>query len=528
MSVMTGSRASEPDTDALSAAAQPVTWSDRLRSLVTDPTALLLGATALGATLVFWLMHRAFIDDAYITLSHARTLADHGQWGLLPGYQANTATSPLHVLLLGGVAVLAGDPVRALGFVYVANAVALALGLRGLGRALGLGLRPALIGLPLLVLNPLLASTIGLETTLVVTAIVFLAWSMVTGHPTAFGVVAGLMLLLRLDLVLVVGAVFAFSPVLWRENKRVAAVGASLLLPWLVFSWIVLGSAVPDTLLIKQESLRGGFVTGLFVRFWDPFPWAVTGSVAMAGLGAVAAVAWPLWQKRWLESVPPVVPALGVAGLAYFLGVWALSVPPFFWYYGPTIACLTLCAVLALSALSLQAGSERARRVVLALGAAMAVPALVPWGITAAHQTPFEAAPLHGNWATPGEYATIGRQLPALTDGAAVKGPGEVGTLAYFCECTIADRFSDRGQLRGLIREKIEENWLYRLNYSWLDLEELDPIAPPYQLSWEDGPDTGRRSWPATTPADYPRPSGNIVLRYVGPQSAARPSTGGT
>lgn len=76
---------------------------------------------ALGGALVFLGAHRALIDDAYITLDYARTLARHGQWALEPGHQANTATSPLNVLVLAGLIVLSGAPVWSVGVLLVAT-----------------------------------------------------------------------------------------------------------------------------------------------------------------------------------------------------------------------------------------------------------------------------------------------------------------------------------------------------------------------------------------------------------------------
>ncbi|MPY79174.1 MAG: hypothetical protein GEV04_11905 [Actinophytocola sp.] len=102
-------------------------WLD----VASPPTAVLVWSTVFGAAVIFWLVHRAMIDDAYITLTYARTLAEHGEWGMLPGHEANSATSPLNVLLLGVLSAVLGDPVAAAGVLYVGTCVALVLGLRG-------------------------------------------------------------------------------------------------------------------------------------------------------------------------------------------------------------------------------------------------------------------------------------------------------------------------------------------------------------------------------------------------------------
>jgi hypothetical protein len=156
-------------------------------------------ATAVGAGILFLLLRSALVDDAYITLSYGRTLGLHGEWGLVPGYESNTATSSLNVLLLGSLIAVVREPLVALGILYVTTCVLTALGLRALGRELGLGLRLAVIGVPLLVASPLLASSLGLETTMVVAAVTWLAWAAARGHAVWFGIVAGICMWLRLD-----------------------------------------------------------------------------------------------------------------------------------------------------------------------------------------------------------------------------------------------------------------------------------------------------------------------------------------
>jgi hypothetical protein len=55
---------------------------------------------AVLACLVYLVVSPTLIDDAYITLDYARNFGLHLHWGLVPGLVDNTATSPLHVLVL--------------------------------------------------------------------------------------------------------------------------------------------------------------------------------------------------------------------------------------------------------------------------------------------------------------------------------------------------------------------------------------------------------------------------------------------
>ena len=487
------------------------TTAGRIRDAVLGPTGLLVGLTAIGSTFLYWLVHRALIDDSYITLTYARTLADHGQWGMLPGHQADSATSPLNVLLLGGLTMIFGNPVVALGVLYVLTCVALALALRGLGHTLGLGYRVAAFGTPLLVASPLLASTIGLETMMVVTAMTFLAWACARGDATMAGLVAGVLLWLRLDTVVVAGILVLGTPLLWRRLIRVGALAVAVVLPWLVFSWLALGSAIPDTLLIKQGEPWGNFVTALQDRYEQPYPWAVTGVFVIGGIGLLAALTWPAWRRRGVGA-SAVVPALTLAGAAYFVLMWQLNVPPFFWYYAPTFAALTLVAVIGLATLSGRQFGAEVRAGATTIGCALIVLSLVPWWTGASTAAPLREMPIHGNWALPGQYAKIGRELHNIVGDTPVRSPGEVGALAYFCRCTIVDRFSDRASLIPSIEQARKDSWLYRLNYDGLDVRTLDPIEPGYWLVWRPGPDPSGRGWNTTGIVGGPRAHGHIAL----------------
>ena len=84
-----------------------------------DPAIGALLGSVVGAV-VCWLMQRAFGDDALITVSYARTLAESGTWGVFPGITANTQTSPLNAWLLAAGMVVVDQPLLvACGFAVV-------------------------------------------------------------------------------------------------------------------------------------------------------------------------------------------------------------------------------------------------------------------------------------------------------------------------------------------------------------------------------------------------------------------------
>ncbi len=511
------------ETEPISHAAP--TGGRRLRTAVIWPTAALVGLTAIAATFLYWLVHVALIDDAYITLTYARTLAEHGEWGMIPGHEANSATSPLNVLLTGGLTAIFNDPVVALGVLYVLTCVALALGLRGLGGTLGLGYRVAVIGTPLFVASPLLASTIGLESMLVVTALIYLTWACARGDAMMAGLACGVLLWLRLDTVVIAGILVLATPALWRRLIQVVALAAAVVGPWLVFSWIAFDSAIPDTLVIKQGGAWGDFLTAMTTRYYHKNPWAAIIVLVIGAVGLLAALTWPAWRRRGVAAGSSVVPALVLAGAAYFCLIWALDVPPFFWYYAPTLTALTLTAVIGLATLSGPDFQAYVRAAAVTVGAVLIVMSLVPWQVRTSAHVPLREMPIHANWARPYEYAEIGRELGNIVGDTPVHGPGEVGTLAYFCECTIVDRFTDRAVLADKIRQDRRDSLFYRLNYHGLNLATLDPIKPGYWLVWRRGPDPSGLGWDTTGLAGA-RAHGHFVLLDHHPTNGKRGQDG--
>ena len=222
---------------------------------------LCAGAAALAGA-AFWLAHQALIDDAYITLSYARNLATHLHWGLIPTEPANSATSPLNVLLLAAATVLlrltgAVYPIWGLGLVFVGSTVALAWWWSRVAIALRLSPMVPALGVTLVLLNPFVLSATGLEVLLIPTVLVGMLAAAVRGRPVAFGVLAGLAALTRLGLAVFVIPLALASAGVRRAWPRAGGVAIAVCLPWFAWSWWTFGSAIPDTFAIKTEQ-RGG------------------------------------------------------------------------------------------------------------------------------------------------------------------------------------------------------------------------------------------------------------------------------
>ncbi len=476
---------------------------------------------AFGAVLgaaVFLLVRTSLTDDGYITLAYAKNLAVHGEWGIIPGSPANAATSPLNVLLLAALTLVtrvAGGPhpVVALGVLTVLSGAGLGWAWQRIGRVLALPPAAGVIGVALVLVNPFVLSAIGLEVLLIPVVLLALTVCALEGRPAWFGVAGGLAVLTRLDLVVFVVVIGVSTPAIRRRWRAAAGLTALTAAPWFLVSWLAFGSFVPDTLVIKQ--LQAGvfapwsYGTGPMMYYLG---WPVTVLVsflpALAGVVALAAWAAARFAVRWPEfpALGPVA-ALAGGGILHYVAYSFLGVGPFHWYYVAPVTAASTFAVAACGTWYAQARERTAWRTgppVLALGLT-GVLALSAAAVDAAQGLPWPSPVVFGNWASARDYARVGTELGARLHGASVAGPGEIGTLAYFCECAIIDEFSDRGHAVELIRKRIElanplMSLALRINYHWLD-PSLAPRRADYRLQYGSGPATGPDSWPVRSAA---------------------------
>jgi hypothetical protein len=463
------------------------------RSAATSTVALCIGA-GIASALLAWMVHKSLIDDAYITLSYARNLGLHFQWGLNQGATANTATSPLNVIVLGAGIFALRNAALAVAVVYVASTMAFAWWISRTVRSLHLPFTAAVLAVALVLVNPLMVSVVGMETTtLEVALIAALVFYAVEGKPIAFGVVAGLALLTRLDLVIFVIVLGCSSPLI-RRRIRVAVLPMLLVSgPWFAFSWLWLGSAIPDTYVLKTlQTNLNGYTFGAGPLFYAKrVPFAVAVSFAAALAGAIVLVGWCVIRtarRRRSDRRFDAVAALGLCGVLHYAAYTTLGVPPYLWYYCPAIIALSISLALMLPHIigSIDRSTGRAFSLVLILlVAAQSV-------VLASHDGMTWREPvIVGNVSPSGDYARIGRVLRSEVGRAVVAAPDEIGALAYFCECTIVDPFSDRGYVIPYIALKEHQtgavgSLLLRMNYARLDRGEL-PRLPDYYLERQTG-----------------------------------------
>ena len=488
--------------------------SARLFGRSVNDMALVAGA-GLTAFLLFLLVRTSLTDDAYITLAYAKNLALHLHWGVIPQEVANSATSPLNVVLLGGVSAatrIGGGvhPVLALGIVSVALAMVMAWMWLRIVRALRLPFVVAVLGLALVLANPFLLSAVGLEVLLIPTLLVALVAVALEGRTVWFGAIAGLALLARLDLIIFVLAIAAATPAIRRGWRRTLIATIVVAAPWFLASWIFLGSVVPDTLIIKrgQAGLFGvwSYATGP-VMYYTSRPNAVLIAFLPAVIGLFVLVGWFVVRTavRWAsaDGFPSLGPVAGLgAGAVAYYGVYSvLGVGPYHWYYVPPSVALSAFLVIA-AGVWLTAARRRPRLRAGAPGLVLGLAGLLAVGnfaVDAGKGVPWKSPVIFGNWASAKDYARVGAELRKRVGNATVSAPGEIGTLAYFCDCALVDEFSDRGVVVADINRRISHAGLvkraiYRLNYLWLDRSQK-PRRVDYRLRYGRGPATGPDSW---------------------------------
>lgn len=467
----------------------------------------------LGAALALfasWFTHTSLTDDAYISLAAARNLAEHGRWGVVESLTANTSTSPLNVLVLGfftWVTMLFGSsaPVVALAITNVLCGLIIGWSADSICRSLPISRWYGAAATAVAILNPFVLSAIGLEVLLIGAGALALTAAALRGNHIAFGIVSGLVMLIRLDLVVCVVIFALCTHAVRRHLVATVAVCAAVAGPWYVFSWIMLGSAIPDTFLIKsgQAGDVGGFnyFTGPQMYF-ESQPLASLAAFGPAVVGVVIAVSWA-FIRRVRESIPAQLWALAVAGVAYYAAYSLLNTVPYHWYYvvpTVTLGCFSVFAIGALATRRTPDDSER--RSLTAIGPALAgVFAVGIVAVTVASVSgrgaPWTQPVIFGNWASADDYAHIGRDVGAIVGDAPVRSPGEIGTLAYFCDCTIVDEFSDRGLIiADRLMPRLDQSGtlsrlLLRANYANLDYE-VKPVTPEYRLDWVPGDSEGR------------------------------------
>lgn len=422
------------------------------------------------------LFREALIDDAFITLNYARTLLSSGTWGFFPGVPANSATSPLNVLLLAAISLFTGStPTAALWLYFICMAVIAWLLPRLAQQVTGAAFFGWLAVLALL-FNPLLISTIGLESIVFTMLFVFAMYCFERKAWTALGIILGLLTLARPEGFLFF-LIFLFFMPTDKHRVRLTLVYFLCILPWYLFSWIHLGSLLPDTFFIKTKqgnwSSRWDFFNGIPTLYFYVYPVEILLTFCFLLLAAL------LFTRKIREVT--ILLIIGLAGLIHFLGYTLLQVPPFHWYYVPEVVSIILFGSLGLGVLYRNNPGGWQRYVwSLVTGLYFLMPVLGMSFLLARQDFVVREMPIHSNWGTREQYEQIGLWLKKNygTDTLRLEG-GEIGTLAYYCECRLLDNFSDRRWLKQDIAGHVSQPGLaaifWKLNFAFYSAPELPP-----------------------------------------------------
>jgi len=304
-------------------AGAPTQRSVRIGRWTADPLVVVFVVVGLAARLAFWIVTNRVWEDALITVTHARNavagigLTHHPGEPVTHGF-----TSAMSVLIpLAGEAVSPGSGIFVLRVASLLALVATIVFAARICRRLGLGTWPTAMVLAYLALdqNQIFYGMAGMETQV---AVAVLLWSidavMATGVVRT-GISFGLAVLTRPDFLLWVGAATLDLGIRdWRRAARALAIGAVVILPWIVFTTLYYGSPIPNTILAKSA------------HFVAPFPSITDVSAVASWLGAaitdhltaITLTFAPFYEDTLVTSAPiPLAIALFVSVLVWILAI---------------------------------------------------------------------------------------------------------------------------------------------------------------------------------------------------------------
>jgi hypothetical protein len=158
----------------------------------------------------------------------------------------------------------------------------------------------------------------------------------------------------------------------------------------------------------------------------------------------------------------------------------------------PTIAALTVGGTVLLGATRQRSGAaSTATRRAVAVAAAVLLLADVAVLVDTSTRG-WDRPAIVGNVASNADWQRIGREVARRVGHDPVAVRGEIGALAYGCDCEALDAFSDRGIDVPLVEDAIGESGavtrpLLRANYRRFDRSQL-PVVPRWVLEDHDGP----------------------------------------
>jgi hypothetical protein len=423
-----------------------------------------------------------FIDDAFIQFQYARTLADSGTWGLYPDRMANTATSPLNVLLLALPALASLPMIETVVWLTAVELFGLFVCLVLISRRLYGGPWLGVIGLAGVAANPLIVSTIGLESILYILFFVIAVACYLGQRWRWLAVVLGLLTLTRPDGGVLFVLMVLLMPASLRERFRLVVYYVLVLAPWFAYSWVYLGSLLPDTFLIKvsQASWEGYTFRDGLALYLTRYPVATVASFVLLPFA-------PLASLLGSGPVRRVAALIGLYAATHFAAYAILNVPPYHWYYLHLIMPIALLGALGMTNLVYRWSRWHPLIVPGGACAAFLLPVGTLGGVLLSQGVPpLTQPPIHSNWATQARYEEIGMSLrDQIGPTETIELRGEIGMLAFYSERLLINEFSDMGRVNQFIGERGNTSHtvlrtLLALNFAWR--RPISPLPRPRYL----------------------------------------------
>lgn len=430
--------------------------------------------------LYLYLFRNALVDDAFIYLSYVKTFLKSGTWGFFPGYITNTATSPLNVILLSFISLLTGSIVLSPIWLAWAGFMVITWTLTRISDHLFQEKMYGYLAASALIFNPLMISTLGLEGILIAVFFVLIIYCYLKRRWYLLGVISGLLALARPDGFVYFGLILLFIPTM-KFRLRFTGIFLLCTIPWYFFSWIHLGSFIPDTFFIKTIQKSFGcysFFNGISFLY-HILPLGTVLSFLLAPLILF------LLSKNARRQ--PVLYLSMLMGGTHFISYSVLHVPPFHWYYIPEATVIILLAVLSVG-FAYQGSSQSVWKKKTIGIILLLIAAIPPTGMSyllARDRFVIKEMPILSNWATHEQYKAVGLFLKERYKGETMLLGGEIGTLAYYSDCYLLDWFSDRRWLGYKILKKTSrpglKSLLYKVNFEFFTIKKEYP-PPTHRL----------------------------------------------
>lgn len=307
---------------------------------------VIAGVMVAVLTTVFWNYTQ---DDVFITYTYSRNIAEGQGFVFNPGERVQGTTTPLYTLVMAGVYLVTSDLLHA-GNLLSAICLLITCGLAVYLLREELSVYGQLAVAATLAASPIMYVSFGMETLFycALLMLTFLLWKQ--ERRQAAMAVAAALTWTRADGFVMGGALWlAAAWDTWQVSKddlwqarlgrlpwRLAIIYVVGIAPWFVFAWAYFGTPLPNTLSAKQELLQG-------VKFWvDGFGWWK----AFYGSNLLSLVAFPfVILGLWRAVLRPYLRPLALWAVLFTAGYTILNVAAF-WYYAPLVAVLIVLAAV--------------------------------------------------------------------------------------------------------------------------------------------------------------------------------------